>query len=372
VNAQTDTPGIDPAELREALRAMLADHAGPAAAIPDDDGAPVDRELWSKLADMGCFGLPVSEDHGGMALGMAHLGALYEELGRALAAAPVLTTLLAACAIDGYATEAAKARHLPGITAGETMAAFAFAFAAAGPPRLRDGRLEGAVAHVPFASEAALLALAVEDEAGGLKLALIDPAAPGVRVEPVPLVDLTRRAGRVTLAGVTLEPDALVSVSPEGWEALRDHAAVGLAADSIGGAAAVFERTIEYLGVRVQFGRPIGSFQALKHRAASWKVLLEAATALVRNAAAELDARGGEASALVSGAKFYACDVYSAVCGDAVQLHGGIGFTWEHPCHLFLKRAKLNQQLFGSSTEHKDRLARLAFSAGGGAALPGV
>jgi alkylation response protein AidB-like acyl-CoA dehydrogenase len=359
VNTQTDTHGIDPAELRDALREMLNDHAGPAAAIPDDDGAPLDRALWAKLTDLGCFGLPVAEAQGGMGLGMAHLGALYEELGRALAAAPVLTTLLTACAIDAHGTAAAKARHLPGLTAGETIAGFAFA--AARPPVLRDGRLEGVVDHVPFAAEATLLALAVEAADGTIQLALIDPGAPGVRVEPVPLVDLTRKAGRISLSGVVLEPDALAPVSPAGWEALRDHAAIGLAADSIGGAAAVFERTIDYLGVRVQFGRPIGSFQALKHRAASWKVLLEAATALVRNAAAELDARGGEGSALVSGAKFYACDVYSAVCGDAVQLHGGIGFTWEHPCHLFLKRAKLNQQLFGSSVEHKERLARLAF-----------
>ena len=136
---------------------------------------------------------------------------------------------------------------------------------------------------------------------------------------------------------------------------------MGLACDAVGGAAALLELTVDYLKVREQFGRPIGSFQALKHRAADWKVKIEATAALARHAGALLSAGSADASAAASSAKAYAVDTYAAFCGDAVQLHGGMGFTWEHPCHVFLKRAKLSQQLYGSSTAHKERAARFAF-----------
>ncbi|MFW2829209.1 acyl-CoA dehydrogenase family protein [Sphingomonas sp. ID0503] len=351
---------IDTEELREAIRGVLADRAGDSIEIPEEEGRGLDRALWEEMAGLGWLSLAIPEAHGGLGLGLTHLGVLYEELGRQLASVPALPTMLAAAAIAEHGDETMKARWLPRIAAGDCLAAVALP-GEAGLPVLGPGnRIDGAVDHLAFAGVATLLLIPVRS-AAGTALALIEPAADGVSVTPRPVVDLTRSVGHVTLSGVAVEAGALLHLDAQAWDALVNHAAMGLAVDAVGGAAALLDRTVEYLTVREQFGRPIGSFQALKHRAADWKVKIEAMTALARHAAALGEAGAEDASATASAAKAYACDTYAAFCGDAIQLHGGIGFTWEHPCHLFLKRAKLSQQLFGSSTVHKERAARFAF-----------
>ncbi|MBL8546426.1 MAG: acyl-CoA/acyl-ACP dehydrogenase [Hyphomonadaceae bacterium] len=342
---------LDLLELRNAIRGALNDRA---ITIPGEQGRPVDRELWSDMAALGWLGLGVSADDGGLGQGYAHLAVLHEELGRITASAPTLTTLTAASLIAAHGSSVLRKDVLPDIVSGALTASVA------DPLRtkvsMRDGRISGMVEDVLFAADVDLLL--APTEAG---FVVIRTAQEGVKVTSQAIVDLTRRVARVQLDAVSVSKDSAIGLNAAGRANVEDQLAVAVACDAVGGAQAIFERTIDYLGIREQFGRPIGSFQALKHRAAHWKVQLEAAAALVRQAALAVGAKES-ASALASSAKFYACDLYAAVAEDAIQLHGGIGFTWEHPCHLYLKRAKFNQVLFGSSTAHKERIARLAFT----------
>lgn len=358
---------FDIVELRDAIRDVLGDRAGEGVAIPGEEGRGLDRALWREMAGLGWLGLAIAEEHGGLGLGLSHLAVLYEELGRDLASVPVLPTMLAATAIAAGGKAEVQAQWLPRIVSGECLAAIKLPDEAGIAELSIGNRVDGVVDHVIFADVATLLLIPVRT-GFGTALALIDPSASGVAVTPRPIVDLTRTMGRIVLENVEVDPAMLLTLDARQWDMLADHAAMGLACDAVGGASVLLDRTVEYLKIREQFGRPIGSFQALKHRAADWKVKIEATTALARHAAALLEAGAANASAVASGAKAYACDIYAAFSGDAVQLHGGIGFTWEHPCHLFLKRAKLGQQLFGSSAAHKDRAAHFAFEGEIGAA----
>lgn len=355
--------GIDIGELRAAIRDVLeGQHASVGDDIPGEEGRALDRPLWDEMAALGWLALPIGEEFGGLGLGHGHLAVLYEELGRHLGTVPVLSTLLAAEAISLAGSEEQKGRWLPSIAAGETMAAICLPGDVATLPVMSDGRISGRYEHVLFADAADVFLLPVQDRDGVIAFALLPARHAGVTAERRLGVDLTRHLGRLTLVDVELAEGALLPATEYVLDQLRSHACMAMAADSVGGAAVILERTVEYMGVREQFGRPIGSFQALKHRAANWKVLLEAMTALTRHAADTLAAGEADSNVLAASAKFYACDVYASLAGDAVQLHGGIGFTWEHSCHLFLKRAKLNQQLFGSTRAHKDRIAQLAFA----------
>jgi alkylation response protein AidB-like acyl-CoA dehydrogenase len=356
---------LDLGELREAVRDVLANRRGDTFDIPGDEGRGLDRALWTEMGQLGWLGLAIPEAHGGLDQGIAHLGVLYEELGRELASVPVLPTMLVAAAIARHGDDAARARWLPAIGVGDCLAAIALP-GEGGEASLANEAVSGTLDHVAFGDVADLLAVPVR-AGDATALALVPADAPGLTVTQRPVVDLTRSMARVTLAAV--QPAAVLTIDRAGWDALADHAAMALARDAVGASAALLERTVDYLKIREQFGRPIGSFQALKHRAADWKVKVEAATALARHTAALLDESGVAVSATASEAKAYACDTFAALAGDAVQLHGGIGFTWEHPCHLFLKRAKLSQQLHGSATAHKERAARLTFD-GEGVAPP--
>lgn len=339
---------LDLSELRDAVRGALQDRE---LTIPGEEGRPMDRALWRDMAALGWLGLGVDAAHGGLGQSFAHLALLHEELGRIVASTPTLTTFAASSMISAHGDESTKAEILPAIAAGEISVGLLLYNNA-----VRDdgGRLSGVLEDVLFGADVDVIGIGVD---GGV--ALIRREQKGVSVQETPIVDLTRKMARLTLDGA--KPIAKVNLTQNQLTKVEDQIAVAIACDAIGGAQAILERTIEYLGIRVQFGRPIGSFQALKHRVAHWKVQLEAAAALVRHAANAIDAEEG-ASALASSAKFYACDLYAAVAEDAIQLHGGIGFTWEHPCHLYLKRAKLNQALFGDSIAHKERTAGFAFS----------
>jgi alkylation response protein AidB-like acyl-CoA dehydrogenase len=347
-------------ELRETIRDVLAARSGVAIEIPGDEGRGFDRPLWQEMAALGWLGLVVPEAHGGLELGTEHLGVLYEELGRVLASVPILSTMIAASSIAAYADEDSKQKWLPAIASGDIVAALALpsseAAAVLGPGKTIDGALD----HVLFGDVADLLLFPVR-VANGSHLVVLPATAPGVTVLKRPAVDLTRTLARIEIHEVPRLSATFLPLSEEASDALLDHVAMGLAAESVGAAAALLERTIDYLQLREQFGRPLGSFQALKHRLADWKVEIEATTVLSRYAATLLGSEDATRSSIASAAKAYACDTFAAFAGDAIQLHGGIGFTWEHPCHLFLKRAKLSQQLYGNSTAHKERVARLRF-----------
>ncbi|MDX2276911.1 MAG: acyl-CoA dehydrogenase family protein [Hyphomonadaceae bacterium] len=338
---------LDLSELRDAVRGALKDRE---LTIPGEEGRPMDRALWRDMAALGWLGLGVDGAYGGLGQSFAHLALLHEELGRIVASTPTLTTFAAAGMISAHGDESTKAEILPAIAAGELSVGLTLSNNAV---RADGGRLSGVLEDVLFGADVDLIGIGADG-----CVAFIRRDQAGVSVQETPIVDLTRKMVRLKLDGV--EPISKIDVTQSQLATVQDEIAVAVACDAIGGAQAILERTIEYLGMRMQFGRPIGSFQALKHRVAHWKVQLEAAAVLIRHAASAIGAEEG-ASALSSGAKFYACDLYAAVAEDAIQLHGGIGFTWEHPCHLFLKRAKLNQQLFGDSIAHKERTARLAF-----------
>jgi alkylation response protein AidB-like acyl-CoA dehydrogenase len=204
------------------------------------------------------------------------------------------------------------------------------------------------------------LVLVLAHDAQGTPLRLIvELAADDVAIQINKTADETRSFGTLVFEATRIAADRILAGTTIGLPleiALANHAAIGIAADAAGGSEAVLDLTLEYLRTRQQFGRPIGSFQALKHRCANHKLAMVASSALL-DEAVSVAASGGDARIEASAAKAYASDVYAAVASDAVQLHGGIGFTWEYVCHLYLKRAKLDQAMFGSSGFHFDRVA---------------
>lgn len=346
-------------QLRDRLGEVLAAEAPlekvlAAAAAP----ARADCALWPILAELGYLGAAAPEADGGMGFGPRELAGAYEALGRAVAPAPFLATTLFADALASAGSAAQRARYLPAIVAGQALAAVAspcdsraVRLAPAG-----DGavRLEGGVDHLLDGARAELLLVFAEDREGRTQALILEPGADDVKLAGRDLVDRTRDFARIDLAGVVVPAERLLPADAAALgERLLSHAAMALAFDSLGGAEHAFEITVDYLKVRTQFGRPIGAFQALKHRCADLKAELEMARALATQAAdsagsADFDRDASLAKAIVG-------DLYARTAGEAVQLHGGIGFTAEHPCHLFLKRAKLNQAIFGSSAFHRDR-----------------
>ena len=358
---------LAPSELRELMQAVLKKRTK-SIPIPEEDGRGLDTDLWQEIAALGWLSLAVPEAQGGLGLGFEHLGVLYEELGRALAAIPVLPTMVAAKALADHSDDDRARQLLTAIVAGDCIIAVAIDPDGQHVEVSGAGTIGGSIDDLLFADVADWLLLPVRFE-GAMGLAVIPADAPGVTVVKQPVVDLTRSIARVELNSVPEDTAIIISMDERAWNGLLDHSAMGLACESVGAAASLFDRTIDYLKLRRQFGRPIGSFQALKHRMADWKVRIEAATVLARHCAALLDGDQAEASATVSAAKALSCDIFAGFAGDSIQLHGGIGFTWEHPCHLFLKRAKLSQQLFGSSMAHKERVARLLFDQDGQAGV---
>ena len=341
----------------------------------DEEGFP--RALYRQMADLGWFGLIVPEDYGGAGLRLIDLALLAEQLGRAIVPGPffssaVLTTL----AILHGGSRAQKRTWLPRLAAGDAVGALAWLDAS---ERLDPGgiaararrvgksfRLSGQKLFVTDAHVADLIVAAFRTAtsgAAGVTLFLVPRDTPGVTVRPLPSIDLTRRPMEVRFEDVELPAGAVLGAEHRGWHTLArvfDAAAVALAADSLGGAERALEMAVEYAKVREQFGRPIGSFQAIKHMAAEMVSEVEPARSLAWYAAYAYDGLPRDASRAAAMAKACLGDVYSRTTNRAVQIHGGIGFTWEHDLHFWFKRAKWNELAFGDSTYHRERLAQLA------------
>jgi alkylation response protein AidB-like acyl-CoA dehydrogenase len=358
-------PGFDADSLRDGFRDVLDREAGSERLHRFvDAGGLYDEALWRAAAALGWPALSVPEAHGGLGLGLPEAAVLFEEIGRALAPLPLLGGYLAGRAIEIGGSEAQKAAWLPRIAAGELVCAISppLPGRAPLPTAVEDGdglRLSGQALDLLDGGSASLFLVLARLAHGSLAYVLVD----GVEAAVEPTVDRTRHLARVDLDGVRVSADRVLGGGQALRETLAAEAALLIACDAKGGANAVFERTLDYLKTRMQFGKPIGAFQALKHRCADHKVALEASGAVAAEAVRLWAAADSSAVAMASSAKAYACDVYGEVAEDAVQLHGGIGFTWEHDCHLFLKRAKLNQALYGSSVAHLDRAARLLAAA---------
>lgn len=346
-------------QVRDALTTVLAAECPLDRVLAGDGASPrVALTLWPVLAELGYLGAALPESDGGMGLGAGDLAGAYEALGRAVAPVPFLPAMLFADALVADGSPQQRARYLPQLATGVLRPAVACP-SLPGALRLSrapngDLQLDGRLEHVLDGGQAAVLLVFAQDHEGAEHAILLEAGDDGVRITAQELVDASRGFAVIELAAARIPDDRLL---PADAEALRrrlmSHAALALACDCLGGAQHAFEITVDYLKVRSQFGRPIGAFQALKHRCADLKARLEMAQALAADAARSAGAPDFDHKASL--AKAIIGDLYARAAGEAVQLHGGIGYTAEHPCHLFLKRAKLNQAIFGSSALHRDR-----------------
>jgi acyl-CoA dehydrogenase len=344
-----------------------------------EDQTGFSRELWAVMAELGWLGIVVPEQYGGAGLGWADLAVVMEEAGRGLLPEPLVgSMLLATTAVLLAGSDAQKQAHLPPLVGGERVAALAYqesgsrydpthvttraeragsGFAITGEKiQVLDGHVaDWLVVSARTAGEA--------HEADGVTLFLVPASVPGVVVERQWRID-ARPAAIVRLERVTVPADAVLGVEGQGATTLGrvlDRAAVGLAADMLGGMTAAFEMTLDYLKTRKQFGVPIGSFQALKHRAARLFVETELARSLVMAASQAIDdaVPDPQVARLASVAKARLSDAYLHTGYEAVQMHGGIGMTDEHDIGLYLKRARGAELQFGDAAYHRDRVARL-------------
>ncbi|MFC3995291.1 acyl-CoA dehydrogenase family protein [Nocardiopsis sediminis] len=350
-------------ELRASVRALLSDKSpAPAVLARVESDRVTDLALWKGLVDLGCAALPVPEELGGAGAGLREAAVVAEELGRAVAPVPFLGSAVLATAALLAAGDAA-ASPLSSLASGEATATVAVPLGtwpdAAFPATVREsgGALTGAVAGVVDALTADLLVVPAVG-ADGPGIYLVDAAA-AVR-SPVVSLDLTRPLADVALDSV---PARLLASGPRAEEVLRSALVTGaalLAAEQLGVAEWALHTTVGYLKTRHQFGRPVGSFQALKHRLADLWVAVSQTRAVVRNAVGAAAGGGPEAELGASLAQAFVSGVAVRATEEAVQLHGGIGFTWEHPAHLYLKRAKSDAIALGTADRHRLALARLA------------
>jgi len=343
------------------------------------DGAEgMTPELWKKIAEQGWLGLIYPEAYGGMGLGFVDLTVLMEEMGRAVMPGPYFSTvLLGGLALLEGGTEAQKKAWLPELASGDkrvtlgwmepsaTLGASGITLGA----KSAGGRhtLAGTKLFVPDAHTADAIVVAARTSSGpspedGVSLFLVPRGTPGLEVKLLPTMDQTRKLCEVTLAGVTLGADALMGEAGRGWAPLArvlDRACVALCAEMCGGAQKVLDMTVEYAKIRQAFGKPIGSYQGVKHKAADMLVEVENSKSITYYAAWAMDERSPEGPLAVSMAKAYVSDAYRRVSAAGIQLHGGIGFTWEHDLHLYFKRAKGSEFTFGDATYHRERVAQL-------------
>ena len=346
-----------------------------------DDPKGFSPELHRKTAELGWTGLLIPEAHGGLGLGMLDMAVLLEEIGRAVVPGPfVFSSVLTTLGLVQAGSSAQRETWLPRLAAGQAIGTLAFLEADdrldARGVRLKAKKtkhgyvLSGTKMFVPFAEVADVL-LVVARTSGkaeqGVSLFLVERQTPGLSLTPLDIVDQTRRVYRVEFQQVAVPKTALLGKKDKGWKIvarLLDAACVALAADSLGGAQKALDLAVEYTKTRTQFNRPIASFQALKHMAAEMASDIEPARSLVWYAAYAFDALPAEAARAAALAKARLSDVYARTTNRAVQMHGGIGFTWEHDMHFWFKRAKWNEFAFGDATYHRERLARLeGFSA---------
>lgn len=315
-----------------------------------------DVELWSGLTrDLGFAGLLVPEDHGGSGLSAVEMALVLEETGRSLAAVPFLeTAVLAVHALLAAGDATQCARWLPALASGELKATFV---GASERPSFTAHRLTGQVRFVTFGHIADLLIVATDDDS----LIALPASTAGVRVTRTSSLDRTRPFATLTF-DVEVPPDAVLGERGSATAAISHTLSVGaglLAAEQTGGAQFCLDSTVTYSKERVQFGRPIGSFQAVKHELADMMVLIEASRSASYYAAAAIHDDGAELAEACAIAASWASECYRHCSGEAIQLHGGIGFTWEHHAHLYFKRARASSTWLGSPEAHLEALAQI-------------
>lgn len=357
-------------QLREFVRSFLEDKSSEDAVREQmDTEQGYDEAVWNQMAEqMGLQALAIPEEFGGQGFGFVEQVVVLEEMGRALLCAPYFSScVLAANAILQSGDDDAKKALLPGIASGETRAALAFteesgrwdeggiALQASGGGD--SWTLDGTKMYVLDGHTANLIIVAARTDAG-VSLFQVDADAEGLTRTALSTMDQTRKQAKLEFSGVAA---TLIGDDGAGWstmETVLDLAAVALAAEQVGGAQMCLDMSVEYAKVRVQFGRPIGSFQAIKHKCADMLLEVESAKSAAYYAgwcAAEMN---DELPQVASLAKSYCSEAYFHAAAENIQIHGGIGFTWEHPAHLYFKRAKSSELLFGDPTYHRELLAQ--------------
>ncbi len=349
------------AELQAAVRDLLTDECTEQdvrRVMAGDDG--FDRELWAKLAAQGVTGLLVESEFGGVGLGAPELEAVAEETGAALLPAPFLASaVLAVAAIQAAGTPQDKQRLLPGLADGTAIGTVALTgrrgtWTPDGVDVVAnaDGTLSGS-AHYVLGGQVADVILVAARTADGVGLFEVRADATGFTRTAAAVFDPTVRLSVFTFADTPAQ-----RLGTAGWAAAQealDLAVIALAGEQVGGARRIFDITVEYLKTRVQFGRQIGSFQALKHMAADLLLEVESATSAAQHAAARYAADRDNAGGAIALAGFTCAEAFHATAMAAIQMHGGIGFTWEHPAHLFLRRARTGVPLLGGPDRHRER-----------------
>jgi alkylation response protein AidB-like acyl-CoA dehydrogenase len=333
--------------------------------IASDD--PFDAELWAEMGSMlGVHGLAIPEKFGGDGFGLLAAAVVFEELGRALTPLPYFSTFVAAQTLLAAGDDDACTQYLPDVASGATRLSLAAAEkdgswdAAVIKTRATqqpDGtwRLDGTKFFVPDAGVAHLLIVFARTTAGPTLYA-VDPAADGVQITPMQVLDATRPLAVVTLNST---PAKLIGRQGAGGSVLArslDFAALALAAEGVGAAQHCLDLSVEYATVRQQFGRPIGSFQAVKHLCAEMLTQVELARAATEDAVLLADAGSPDSAVATAAAHITTSEAAMFVAKETIQVHGGIGFTWEHPAHLYFRRAKASQMLLGGPSPAHERL----------------
>jgi alkylation response protein AidB-like acyl-CoA dehydrogenase len=365
-------------ELRRSARAFLREHSGSHAvrrAMESEQG--YEPNVWQRIgAELGWTAITIPEHYDGLGLGYVELVALLEEMGGALLCSPFFATIcLATNALLDGAGKDLKQDLLPKIASGATTATLAYTEAngrwdadAVGATARAEGAdfvLEGTKKYVPDGHTADVLVVAARREGtrgtDGISLFAVRGDARGLQRRLLPTMDQTRKQAEVRLDGVRVPRSGLVGGEGAGWTVLRktlDLAAIAVAAEQVGGAQRCLDMAVEYAKSRTQFGRPIGSFQAIKHKCADMLLLVESARSASYYAGWAASVDDPEISVLASLAKAYASDAYFRCAADALQIHGGVGFSWEYDVHLHFKRAKSTETLLGDAAYHRELVAQ--------------
>jgi alkylation response protein AidB-like acyl-CoA dehydrogenase len=337
---------------------------------------PYSETIWSKLVEQGWTGLIFSEDDGGLGLGMVEMGVAFEEMGRALVPGAFLSSVaLAGSLIQKACSPEYRTKRLQAMCEGRSKATVALleesanwdpdAVTMTATPADGGFRLSGKKLFVSDAAAADSI-ITVVRVGSGLALAFVDSKAAGLSVKPMPGIDASRSLSAVEYNDVFVSDEDVMADSAKASAALEyaiDVATLALSAEMVGGMQWLLEASVEYAKTRKQFGKPIGQFQAVQHHCANMLLMTESARSAVYYAAWLMGNDPEQAPLAVSMAKAYTSDGYREVGNLAVQVHGGIGFTWDENVHFYYKRAKASELMFGDATFHRERIARLVIDA---------
>lgn len=357
---------IDPEEralIRDGFKRLLSNQCGEEdvrRTMASEEG--FDPVLWQAMGEMGIIGLLVDPDFGGIGAGPVEIEMIMEEAGSALLGGPLLPSAVLAASLISASDEDTRARLLPQLASGEKLATVALTGEKGTwlpedvcvQAQLKDDSWEinGTSSYVAFANVAEILLVAANTP-HGLACFELDSRAAGITIESLETWDPTLRLSRIFFDGA--KAAILEGVGVDAFNQALDVARVALAGEQAGASRRIFDITTEYIMSRVQFGRPVGGFQAIKHMAADLLIEVESATSAARAAAQALADEAPDKDVLINLAAFACADAFSEVAATSIQMHGGIAFTWEHIAHLYLRRARADAQLFGSSDHYREQ-----------------